>query len=65
MCASASHQPQSSSHSTLPMTDAAPAEGSRTTVEPNGHSVCAAIRSAAIPNGIVMMKMKQTIAAST
>jgi hypothetical protein len=35
-----------------------------TTVLPNGHSAKMAIRSAAIPNGIVMMRTKQISAAN-
>src|ERR1044072_7582173 len=53
MCATPSHQPQKMIHRTLPIAEATPAAGSRTTVAPNGHSVYAAIRSAAIANGVV------------
>ena len=62
-CASASHQPHSSSHRTLPIADGAPAPLARTTVLPKGHSAKPAIRSDAMPKGIVMMRMKQMSAA--
>jgi len=58
-----SHHPHSTTHRTLPIADAAPASGRCTTVRPNGHRANTAIRSAAIPNGIVMMRMKQIAAA--
>jgi len=48
---------------TLPIADAAPASVRRTTTFPNGHSAKIPIRSAAIPKGIVMIRMKQMSAA--
>ena len=62
-CPIASHQPQSTNQMTLPIADAAPASGRLTIVLPNGHRAKMPIRSAAIPNGIVMMRMKQMSAA--
>ena len=49
---------------TLPMSDPAPAPGRRTSVRPNGHRQNSAIRMAAIPNGIVMIRMNITSAAT-
>jgi hypothetical protein len=48
----------------LPMVEPAPASARRTITRPNGHRQKAAMRSAAIPNGIVMMRMNMTSAAS-
>ena len=45
--------PASTNQITLPMPDAAPADGLRTTVRPNGQSTNPASRNAAIPNGMV------------
>jgi hypothetical protein len=49
---------------TLPIADAAPASSRFTTVLPNGHKAKSPIRSEAIPNGIVMMRIKQIRAAN-
>ncbi len=46
------------------MPDATPSSGFLTTVFPNGHSANTAIRSAAIPNGMVMIRTKQIRAAN-
>ena len=48
---------------TLPIPEAMPASGRLITVLPNGHSANTAIRSEAMPNGIVMIRMKQISAA--
>ena len=48
---------------TLPIPDAMPASGRLTIVLPNGHSANIAIRSDAMPNGMVMMRTKQIRAA--
>ena len=47
----------------MPIPDAMPASGRLTIVLPNGHSANIAIRSDAMPNGMVMTKMKQISAA--
>jgi hypothetical protein len=57
---SASHHPQKTNQRTSPMTEAAPASERLTTVLPNGHSANTAMRSEAMPSGIVMIKTKQT-----
>ena len=41
----------------FPMVDPTPAVGFLTTVRPNGHRQNLAIRNAAKPNGIVMIRM--------
>ena len=63
-CRSASHQPQRINQSTLPMTEAPPASSRRTTVLPKGQRANTAMRRAATPNGIVMIRMKQISAAT-
>ena len=47
----------------LPIVDPAPASGFFTIVRPNGHTQYTAIRAAATPNGIVMIRMNITSAA--
>ena len=64
-CSSASHHPDKHNQMTLPTSAPAPASGSSTMVRPNGHSAYDAMRSEAIPNGIVMIRMKHTSAASS
>ena len=59
----ASHHPHRTSQITLPIADATPASSRLTTVRPKGHRLYVAIRSEANPNGIVMIRMKQMIAA--
>src|SRR5579875_2096101 len=64
----ASHQPNSTIQITLPTSDPRPASRRTSIVRPNGHSTYAAIRSDAIPNGIVIIRKnstKQAAAAST
>ena len=48
---------------TLPIPEAIPASERLTTVLPNGHRANIAIRSDAMPNGMVMMRTKQMSAA--
>ena len=62
-CPTASHQPQSMNQSMFPIAEPAPASGRRTAVFPNGQRAKTAMRSAAIPNGIVMLRTKQINAA--
>ena len=50
-------------HMMLPMPEATPAPGRLTRLRPNGQSANRAMRSAAMPNGIVMIRMKQISAA--
>ena len=64
-CASASSQPTSTSQMTLPITDQTPASRRNTVVRPNGQMTKPARRKAAMPNGIVMMRIKATIPATT
>jgi hypothetical protein len=59
----ASHHPHTMSQMTLPIPDAMPASGRLTIVLPNGQSANIAIRSDAMPNGMVMMSTKQIRAA--
>ena len=62
--ASASHQPHSRNQMTLPIPEPTPASARLTTVLPNGQSANMAMRREAIPNGIVMIRMKQMSAAT-
>jgi hypothetical protein len=48
----------------FPIPEARPASGRLTTVRPNGQSAKPAMRRAATPNGIVMIRMKQISAAN-
>ena len=48
----------------LPMRDPTPAVSFLTTVRPNGHRQNLAMRSAANPNGIVMIRMNASSAAN-
>ncbi len=61
---SASHQPARISQITLPIAEAAPASGRLTSVLPNGQSAKTASLSACRPNGIVMIRMNISSAAS-
>jgi hypothetical protein len=65
MWPSASHQPHNTNQMTFAIADPAPAPGFFTTVRPKGHRAKIAIRSAATPNGIVMIRTKQISAAIT
>ena len=65
MWPTANHHPAISIQMTFPMIDMTPASVRRIAVRPNGHSAYPAIRNAAIPNGIVIIRMMQTIPAIT
>ncbi len=61
---SASHQPARMSQITLPIAEGAPASGRLTSVRPKGQKAKLAIFTACSPNGIVMIRMNITSAAS-
>ena len=60
----ANQMPNRMTQMTLPITAPGRGPGFSTMVRPNGHSAYAAMRNAANPNGIVMIKMKQIADAS-
>src|ERR1700742_506416 len=59
----ASSQPTSTIQMMLPITEPIPKSRRTWTDRPNGQSTYDALRKAAMPNGIVMIKIKQTIPA--
>ena len=60
----ASHSPATNIQMTLPISAPVRGPGLSTTVRPNGHSANNAMRAEAKPKGMVMMRTKQTRAAS-
>ena len=61
---SASHQPASTNQMMLPISEPAPASGFFTSVRPNGQRQTARSAPTATPNGIVMIRMNITSAAT-
>jgi hypothetical protein len=60
----ASHQPQKMNQRMFPIVEATPWSARLTIVRPKGQRQKTAIRSEAIPKGIVMMKMNMISAAN-
>ena len=64
MWSSVRYHPPMMNQMMLPIVEPAPLPGCGTTARPNGQTPKNAIRSAATPNGIVMINMKHRIAAN-